>query len=117
MTPKSLALSETDLQRAILAACNALSGVRLWRMQAGSPGRGRYTGGEPGVPDIIGYCGPYFLALEVKLPAAVNRKSKTATAQLEWRERAAADGASVYVVTSVQEAVGICRDINRGGKA
>ncbi len=114
MTPKSLALSETDLQRAILAACNALSGVRLWRWRAAGRALGKNRRGFPGLPDTGGYAGIYILMLEVKLPSTVNKqRGKTAEDQLEWREQAARDGATVHVVTEVQQAVEIAKALLR----
>ncbi len=96
---------EGKLQGEILKALKDIPGVRMFRVNTGQ--RGRMNIGPPkGTPDIIGYCGRYFLGLECKAGDGIKDKtSKTYLAQLEWRKRALLDGASVFVVTSVHEAV------------
>ncbi len=107
-------MSETELSKSILDAVNLLPGVRLWRSNVGQ--RGRTNRSWKGRPDLIGYAGRYFIALEIKTKARLKDKtSATYLAQVEWREKAGEDGASVYVVSSVAEAIQAVKDCTTAG--
>ncbi len=108
-------MSETELSKSILDAVNLLPGVRLWRQPAGGY-RGRSVGVPKGTPDLVGYAGRYFIGIEVKTKARLKDKtSATYLAQVEWREKAGEDGASVYVVSSVAEAIQAVKDCAAAG--
>ncbi len=98
-------MNETELSKSILSTVNALPGVHLFRVNTGKRGR-MNIGPSRGTPDLVGYCGKHFLGLEIKTAARLkDTTSATYLAQVAWRERAALHGASVFVVSSVREAL------------
>ena len=97
-------MNETELSKSILDAVNALPGVLPWRRSPRQKNRSNRA--WRGRPDLVGDCGKYFIALEVKsVQRLKDRTSATYLAQVAWRERAALHGASVFVVSSVREAL------------
>ncbi len=107
---------ETKLSKTILDAVNLLPGVRMWRSNVGQ--RNRTNRDWKGRPDLVGYVGRYFIAIEVKTEARLkDRTSQTYKDQLEWRTRAGNDGAAVCVVSSVAEAIRAVNDCKQAGNA
>jgi hypothetical protein len=100
-------MSETALSAFIRDALLATGRVLLWRNNVGrlQDIRGRWItyGLGVGSPDLVGILRPSgrMIAFEVKLPG----KSPTPE-QLAWHRAAAAAGALVVVVHSVEEALG-----------
>ena len=107
-----MSTEETKLSKRILDAVNLLPGVRMWRSNVGQ--RNRTNRDWKGRPDLVGYVGKFFCSLEIKsVQRLKDRTSKTSLAQCEWRELARKAGASCHVVSSVDEALEVVRNLIR----
>lgn len=109
---------ETGIVKAIIGALGLLPGVRAFRCNTGAVkkthgGKERTVrfGLGKGTPDVLGWAGRYFFALEVKRPSTRRRVTQ---AQAEWHKAATRDGAFVAVVTSVEMALAAARACLRG---
>ena len=112
--------TETELSRAIRDALTGLDYVWCMRINAGGY-RGRMVGAPKGTSDLVACVsvienhGHYyaehglFVALEVKLPGC-----KTSPAQDAFARRIRALGGVYEVVTSVDEALRVVREVHDG---
>lgn len=103
-------MTESELQREIIAALGALPGVVCWRNNVGVAAQGErsvaYGVGGKGAPDLL--CevqrGQWWTAvwLEVKTPDGRLRPEQRA-----WHDAARRAGRHVHVVRSVQDALDV----------
>jgi hypothetical protein len=110
-------MSEQQLVAAIIEAVNDTGLAHVWRCHAG---RVRVRGGwirlaPNGTPDIVGYSilhAGVFVGIEVKIPIGKNKRlahPEHCALQAEWRARACARGAIVFMATGVQQALDALR--------